>query len=58
MTSDEYDLVVIGELIHIGGPVDVFIEMVFNYPSLAEIYKYAASGCLQAMAARKAATSA
>lgn len=37
------------ELVHIGqsviqlrGTVDVFIDMVFNYPSLAESYKYAA----------------
>ena len=36
-----------------GGTIDVFIEMVFNYPSLADSYKYAAYGCLQALAARK-----
>jgi NAD(P) transhydrogenase len=47
------------ELVHIGqtvielaGTVDVFIEMVFNYPSLAESYKYAAYQVLGALAAR------
>jgi NAD(P) transhydrogenase len=37
------------ELVHIGqavittgGTIDTFIEMVFNYPTLAEMYKYAA----------------
>jgi NAD(P) transhydrogenase len=45
------------ELIHIGqavmqldGPVDTFIDMVFNYPSLAEAYKYAAYDCLAQLA--------
>jgi len=44
------------ELVHIGqtvielsGSVDVFIDMVFNYPSLAESYKYAAYECLAAL---------
>ncbi len=51
------ELVHIGQaVIHMGGTIDVFIEMVFNYPSLADSYKYAAYGCLQAMAARKPAT--
>src|SRR5579863_7898169 len=37
------------ELIHLGmavleasGPLDTFIELVFNYPTLSEMYKYAA----------------
>ena len=41
------ELVHIGQaVIHLGGTVDVFIEMVFNFPSLAEAYKYAAYDCL------------
>ena len=47
------------ELVHIGqtavtlgAPVDVFIEMVFNYPTLADSYKYAAYECLGALAKR------
>jgi NAD(P) transhydrogenase len=41
------------ELVHIGqavmtlgGTVETFIEMVFNYPTLAETYKYAAYDAL------------
>ena len=37
------------ELIHIaehvmltGGPIDAFIDAVYNYPTLADIYQYAA----------------
>jgi NAD(P) transhydrogenase len=44
------------ELVHIGqaimlarGTVDTLIEMVFNYPTLAESYKYAAYACLDAI---------
>jgi NAD(P) transhydrogenase len=45
------ELVHIGQpVIHLGGTVDVFIEMVFNFPSLAEAYKYAAYDCLGALA--------
>ncbi len=47
------------ELVHVGqsviqlrGTIDVFIDMVFNYPSLAESYKYAAYDCLGALAKR------
>ncbi len=41
------ELVHIGQaVVHLGGTVDVFIEMVFNFPSLAEAYKYAAYDCL------------
>jgi NAD(P) transhydrogenase len=41
------ELVHIGQsVIHLGGTVDIFIEMVFNFPSLAEAYKYAAYDCL------------
>jgi NAD(P) transhydrogenase len=46
------------ELIHIaqaviahGGGIDYFIGTCFNYPSLAELYKYAAYSALQTMAA-------
>jgi NAD(P) transhydrogenase len=42
------------ELVHIGqavittgGTIDTFIEMVFNYPTLAEMYKYAAYDALK-----------
>ena len=45
------------ELVHIGqavmtlgGTVDVLIQMVFNYPTLAETYKYAAYAVLGALA--------
>jgi NAD(P) transhydrogenase len=45
------ELVHIGQaVIHLGGTVDVFIDMVFNYPTLAESYKYAAYECLAALA--------
>jgi NAD(P) transhydrogenase len=50
-----------GELIHIAascittqGSIDYFIQSVFNYPSLAEAYKYAAYDGLQALARRHA----
>src|SRR5207247_294237 len=49
------------ELIHIGmsclafgGTIDFFIQSVFNYPSLADAYKYAAYDGLQALARRHA----
>ena len=45
------------ELVHIGqavmlldGTVDVFIDMVFNYPTLGEMFKYAAYDALGALA--------
>ncbi|MCB9616011.1 MAG: Si-specific NAD(P)(+) transhydrogenase [Sandaracinus sp.] len=45
------------ELVHLGqvallagATVDLFIEMVFNYPTLSETYKYAAYECLGALA--------
>jgi NAD(P) transhydrogenase len=44
------------ELVHIGqtamllgGTIDVFIEMVFNYPTLGEMFKYAAYDALGAL---------
>jgi len=41
------ELVHIGQaVVHLGGTIDAFIEMVFNFPSLAEAYKYAAYDCL------------
>ena len=45
------------ELVHIGqvvmlldGTIDAFIEMVFNYPTLSEMFKYAAYDALGAIA--------
>ncbi len=47
------ELVHVGQAImHLGGTVDALIEMVFNYPTLAEAYKYAAYSALGALAAR------
>lgn len=44
------ELVHIGQTaIYLGGTVDLFIDMVFNYPTLAESYKYAAYECLAAL---------
>jgi len=44
------ELVHIGQTaIHMEAPVDLFIDMVFNYPTLAESYKYAAYECLAAL---------
>ena len=46
------------EMVHLGqaammmeAPVDLFIEMVFNFPTLSETYKYAAYECLGALGA-------
>ncbi len=48
------------ELVHVGqtamaldATVDVFIDMVFNYPTLAESYKYAAYDALAALTTRR-----
>lgn len=50
------ELVHIGQAVmHLGGTVDAFIEMVFNYPTLSESYKYAAYDALGALARRKTA---
>jgi NAD(P) transhydrogenase len=47
------ELVHIGQVaITLGGTIDLFIDMVFNYPTLADSYKYAAYQCLIALAAR------
>lgn len=44
------ELVHIGQAVmHLGGRLDAFIEMVFNYPTLAESYKYAAYDALGAL---------
>jgi NAD(P) transhydrogenase len=41
------ELVHIGQsVITLGGTVDTFIEMVFNYPTLSEVFKYAAYDAL------------
>jgi NAD(P) transhydrogenase len=45
------ELVHIGQTaLHLGGTVDLFIDMVFNFPTLAESYKYAAYACLGELA--------
>ena len=48
------------ELIHLGmavleagGKLDTFIELVFNYPTLSEMYKYAAYDGLGNLAGHK-----
>jgi hypothetical protein len=47
------ELVHVGQAImHLNGGVDTLIDMVFNYPSLAEAYKYAAYDCLGRLAAK------
>jgi NAD(P) transhydrogenase len=33
-------------IITLGGTIDTFIEMVFNYPTLSEAFKYAAYDAL------------
>jgi NAD(P) transhydrogenase len=44
------ELVHVGHaVLHLGGTVETFIEMVFNYPSLSETYKYAAYDALGRM---------
>jgi NAD(P) transhydrogenase len=50
------ELVHIGQsVLHLEGTVDLFIDMVFNFPTLAESYKYAAYDCLAALAKRESA---
>ena len=51
------------ELIHLGviallrdATIDLFIDAVFNYPTLSELYKYAAYDGLGALARRAAKT--
>jgi NAD(P) transhydrogenase len=45
------ELVHVGQgCLHFGGSIDYFIEAVFNYPTLAESYKYAAYDGLGALA--------
>jgi NAD(P) transhydrogenase len=49
------ELVHIGlALMHTGGTVDVLIDMVFNFPTLSESFKYAAYDVLDALAKRSA----
>ena len=49
------ELVHIGQgLIMLGGTVETLIEMVFNYPTLSECYKYAAYDALGRLAQDKA----
>jgi NAD(P) transhydrogenase len=43
MGEQASDLIHVGQgCLHFGGTIDYFIESVFNYPTLAEAYKYAA----------------
>jgi len=52
------ELVHIGQAIMtLGGGVDALIEMVFNYPTLSECYKYAAYDALGALAQGSKASS-
>ncbi len=45
------ELVHIGQVtITLGGTIDTFIEMVFNYPTLSEMFKYAAYDALKGFA--------
>jgi NAD(P) transhydrogenase len=51
------------ELVHVGqmvmlldGTIDTFIDMVFNYPTLSEMFKYAAYDALGAMARQGASS--
>ncbi len=47
------ELVHIGQVaIHLEGTVDLFIDMVFNFPTLSDSYKYAAYDCLNAIRTR------
>jgi NAD(P) transhydrogenase len=47
------ELVHVGQaVLHLEGTVDLFIDMVFNFPTLAESYKYAAYDCLAALSRR------
>ncbi len=47
------ELVHIGQtVLHLEGTVDLFIDMVFNFPTLAESYKYAAYDVLAAFSRR------
>jgi len=48
------ELVHIGQAVmHAGGTVDVFIDMVFNFPTLAGSYKYAAYSAMTALERRQ-----
>ena len=48
------ELVHIGQAVmHLGGTIDTFIEMVYNYPTLSESFKYAAYSALGELAKRR-----
>ena len=50
------ELIHVGQtVLHFGGAIDDFIAMVFNIPTLADAYKYAAYDGLQALARAKSA---
>ena len=50
------ELVHIGQMVmQFGGSIDVFIDSVFNFPTMTEVYKYAAYDGLQQLAKREAA---
>jgi len=42
-------------VMEMGGTLDTFIELVFNYPASSETYKYAAYGGLGNLAGHKVA---
>lgn len=47
------ELVHVGSaVLHAGGSIDIFIDMVFNYPTLSDAYKYAAYDGLGRLAGR------
>jgi NAD(P) transhydrogenase len=47
------ELIHIGEMVMTaGGSIDVFIDSVFNFPTLSELYKYAAYDGLGRLARR------
>lgn len=51
------ELVHIGQAVmQLGGTVHTFIDMVWNYPTLSELYKYAAYDCLGALSRRNGVT--
>ena len=52
------ELVHLGQLmLQLGGTVDTLIETVFNYPTLSELFKYAAYDALASLSAPAAPAS-
>jgi NAD(P) transhydrogenase len=51
MGQSATELIHIGQMVLLqGGSINVFIDAVFNYPTLSELYKYAAYDGLGALA--------